>query len=251
MPGKILKVIIVTFFFINGTYSQAPSIEWQKCYGGISDESSFGIGKTSDGGSIVCGSTNAMMAGGDVGSPHGAEDCWVIKLDAAGTIMWEKCLGGNAADRAFSIEQTSDGGYILAGDTRSDNSGDVGSNHGLADYWIVKLTNTGAISWQKTYGGTGTDLAYSIHQTTDAGYIVSGESNSLNGDITAGHGGYDYWILKLGNTGNLIWQKSFGGSNHDYGRTSVQTFDGGYIVGGSATSNDGDVDPANTGKSGT
>jgi len=116
----------------------------------------------------------------------------------SGTIIWEKSLGGSGSDYGFFIQQTTDGGYIVAGYSNS-TDGDVTGNHGISDdYWIVKLSNTGSIIWQKSLGGTGSDVATSIQQTTDGGYVIVGYSNSTDGDVTGNHGGStDYWIVKL------------------------------------------------------
>ncbi|HHZ64519.1 MAG TPA: hypothetical protein EYN51_03310, partial [Flavobacteriales bacterium] len=111
-------------------------------------------------------------------------------------IEWQKSLGGSNTDWAYSIQQTTDGGYIVAGWSQS-NDGDVTGNHGGGDYWVVKLDVSGNISWQKSLGGSNTDWAYSIQQTTDGGYIVAGYSESNDGDVTGNHGTSDYWIVKL------------------------------------------------------
>ncbi len=134
---------------------------------------------------------------GDVIGNHGDHDYWIVKLDSIGAISWQKSLGGSGDDVANSIVQTSDGGYIVAG--RSDSS-DISGNHGEADYWIVKLDSTGAISWQKFLGGSGNDFANSIVQTSDGDYVVAGyDSATDDGDITGSlGGGCDYWIVKLG-----------------------------------------------------
>ncbi|WP_435523852.1 hypothetical protein [Chryseobacterium indoltheticum] len=155
--------------------------------------------------------------------------------------------GGTAYEGAEYIQNTSDGGYIVAATTTS-NNGDLTSNHGDFDYWFIKLSSTGNIEWQKTYGGTGMDQPYAIHQTSDGGYIASGRSNTPNnGDVTGNHGQFDYWMVKVNNTGDLIWQKSLGGTNSDYGRFSQPTLDGGYIVAGYSNSNNGNVSGNNGG----
>ncbi len=158
----------------------------------------------------------------------------------APAIQWEKALGGTGYDYATSIVQTSDGGYIVAGYSYS-NDGDVTGNHGSADYWVVKLDNTGSISWQKSLGGSGDDEAASIVQTSDGGYIMAGSSNSNDGDVTGNHGSYDCWVVKLDNTGSVSWQKSLGGTGGDLASSVEQTSDGGYIVAGQSYSTDGDV----------
>ena len=159
---------------------------------------------------------------------------------SAPEIQWAKCYGGSEYDAALSIQQTTDGGYIVAGLSLS-NDNDVSGNHGGEDYWIVKLTSTGSIEWQKSLGGSGEDRASSVIQTTDGGYIIAGTSNSNDGDVSGNHGRDDYWIVKLSSTGILEWQKSLGGSGDDDANSIQQTTDGGYIIAGGSNSNDGDV----------
>ncbi len=155
-------------------------------------------------------------------------------------ISWQKCFGGSKSEEAKSIQQTSDGGYIVAGYSASTN-GAVTENHGDSDYWVVKLNSTGNISWQKSFGGSYHDEARSIQQTSDGGYIVAGYSESTDGDVTGNHGDSDYWVVKLNSTGNILWQKSLGGSDDDEANSIQQTSDGGYIVAGYSQSTDGDV----------
>ncbi|MPT33479.1 MAG: T9SS type A sorting domain-containing protein [Chryseobacterium sp.] len=214
------------------------NIQWQKSLGGISVDSAFDLDLTSDGGYILKGESSSNS--GDVTGNHGSVDFWVLKLDSIGNIQWQKSLGGSLFESAYSIQQTSDSGYILAGGSRS-NDGDVTGNHGSFDFWIVKLNNNGSIEWQKSLGGSGIDIASNIKETSDGGYIVAGYSNSNDGDVTGNRGGFDYWIVKLDNNGIIQWQKSLGGSNDDYAANIQQTLDGKYIVVGSSLSNDGDV----------
>jgi len=155
-------------------------------------------------------------------------------------ITWQKCLGGSSDEFARSVHQTSDGGYIVAGDTYS-NNGDVSGNHGESDFWVVKLTSTGSLQWRKCLGGGNWDMAYSIQQTSDGGYIVAGMTESNNGDVSGNHGDLDLWVVKLTSTGSLQWQKCFGGSSDDGAYSIQQTSDGGYVVAGGTESNNGDV----------
>ncbi|MFT3907912.1 MAG: T9SS type A sorting domain-containing protein [Ferruginibacter sp.] len=234
MFKKIVLSIFFTFFLLNIVFAQAPSIEWQKCYGSSGNQTAYQIKQTSDGGYISCFYNTS--------SGVGYHDFWIVKLDATGAVTWEKFMGGSGDDFAHGIQQTADGGYIVVGSTNS-TDGDVTNNHGNGnyDYWVVKLNNAGDITWQKTYGGSGEDKAWYIQQTTDGGYIVAGEIESTNGDITVNHGLDDCWIIKIDNSGNLIWQKSYGGSMDDHAYSVRQTADGGYIVAGNAGSWDGDV----------
>lgn len=228
------------------------SLLWQKCLGGYSGYSvAYSIQQTTDSGFILTGLSTAH--GGDViGNHPGTDgDCWVVKLDEEGNLVWQKCLGGSIVDAGKSIQQVSDGGYILAGYSWS-NSGDVSGNHGGSDCWIVKLDSAGEIIWQKCLGGSSNDKAYSVQQTFNGGYIVAGTSESNDGDVSGNHLTYDnyyedsvpsidYWIVNLDSNGNIIWQKSLGGSGIDEAFSILQTTDGGFIVAGYTYSNDGDV----------
>ncbi len=218
--------------------AQTPAIQWQKALGGTGEDIARSIQQTTDGGYIMAGSSRSNN--GDVSGNHGREDVWVVKLDNTGAIQWQKALGGTDDDIAYSIQQTTDGGYIVAGASASTN-GDLSGNHGYFDSWVVKLDNTGAIQWQKSLGGTDNDIAYSIQQTTDGGYILVGNSRSTNGDVTGNHGNGDAWVVKLDNTGIIQWQKALGGTNYDDASSIQQTTDGGYIVAGYSNSNDGDI----------
>ncbi|HPU47245.1 MAG TPA: hypothetical protein PLQ91_06455 [Bacteroidales bacterium] len=242
----VSNITFITIFFAlilfnglnNKSHAQAPAIEWQKCLGGTSWDYAKSIQQTSGGGFIVAGYTSSND--GDVSGNHGGGDYWVVKLDSSGTIQWQKCLGGTDNDEAKSIQQTSDGGYIVAGETWS-NDGDVSGNHGYYDYWVVKLNSSGDILWQKCLGGTNVDQAFSIQQTSDGGFIVAGGTFSNDGDVSGNHGIVDSWIVKLNSSGDIIWQKCFGGTDDDVAFSIQQTSDGGFIVAGGTFSNDGDV----------
>jgi len=219
--------------------SAQPDIQWQKCLGGSSSEEAHSIEQTTDGGYIIAGYSSSLD--GDVYGIHGLTDAWLVKLDSTGTIDWQKCLGGSSNDEAYSIEQTTDGGFIVTGEAYS-NDGDVSGNHGSSDAWVVKLNGTGGLQWQKCLGGTSLERAYSIHQTTDGGYIVAGEAYANGGDVIGIHGGSDAWVVKLDDFGTILWQKCLGGSGTETARSIQQTTDGGYIMAGQAlSSNDGDV----------
>ena len=124
-------------------------------------------------------------------------------------IAWQKCLGGSSYDEANSVQQTGDRGYIVAGDTFS-NDDNVSGNHGIRDSWVVKLDNVGDVEWQKCLGGSRYDKANSIQQTVDGGYIVAGDTNSSDGDVSGNHGNADSWLVKIDSIGNIQWQKCLG-----------------------------------------
>ena len=216
----------------------AGAIQWNKTYGGSDNDNAFSIQQTTDGGYVVAGLT--FSTDGDVSGNHGDYDAWVIKLDSNGILQWQKALGGSGWEEAWDVQQTNDGGYILVGRTGS-TDGDVTGFHGYLDYWVVKLNNIGTIEWQKALGGTSEDLGYSVEQTSDGGYIVAGESRSQDGDIIGNNGGTDYWVLKLNFEGKIEWQKPLGGTSYERANDIHQTRDGGYIVFGESSSNNGDV----------
>lgn len=244
--SKLLGMAAVFAFAQLAIAQTAPTIEWQKSYGGSETELKEGgkepgasiVQYTTDGGYILVGTSNSND--GDVSGNKGNRDIWAVKISSSGALQWQKSLGGGQDDRGYSVKQTTDGGYVIAGTTRS-NDGDVSGYKGWEDYWVIKLNSAGTIQWQKTYGGSKDDEARSIIQTTDGGYIVAGYSNSTDGDVTGNKGGFDHWIVKLTSTGAIQWQKNYGGGQDDRAYAIQQTTDGGYIIGGTARSNDGDV----------
>lgn len=205
------------------------TLEWQKSYGGSENDEAYSVQQTTDGGYIVAGMSNSID--GDINDHNGSvtvSDYWVLRLDNLGNIIWKKSYGGFAADKAYAVRQTTDGGFIVAGDS--------GGN-----YWIVKLDASGTVQWDKLLGGNGFDVAYSVQQTTDGGYVISGSTNSTDGDVSVSKGGLDYWVVKLDALGNIQWEKSYGGSDTDVAYTVKQAIDGGFIIAGNSSSTDGDL----------
>lgn len=209
-------------------------MEWDKIFGGpYYNDMATSIQQTVDGGYIVAGNKG-------FGQWEGQSEFWIIKLDGQGNVEWEKVLGGFQNERAYSIVQNSDGGYIVVGSANS-NNGDVSGNHGGSDYWAVRLDSFGNVLWQKCFGGSGNDHANDVKQTADGGFVIAGGSWSNDGDVTVNNGNYDYWIIKIDENANLEWQKSFGGSDYDEALSILQTTNGGYIIAGVSYSSDGDV----------
>jgi len=229
-----------TFTLISSIlFSQsAPSIQWQKSLGGSGDDSGYSYTITSDGGYLLAGYSNSND--GDVSGNHGNYDAWIVKLDHGGNVVWKKCFGGSKKDQAFDIIQTSDGNYVFDGASSSQN-GDVSTNKGGLDYWIVKIDTNANIIWERTLGGTLDETAGNIQQTSDGGFVMIGFTISDNGDVSGLHDSTDYWLTRLDSHGFIVWQKCLGGSSGDYGTSVRQLSDGGYIVAGRSASNDGDV----------
>jgi hypothetical protein len=142
-----------------------------------------------------------------------------VKTDANGNMQWNKTYGGTGYDYAQSVVKTGDGGYAIAGPTTSFGAGND-------DFWLVKTDANGNMQWNKTYGGTGDDWAVSLIQTGDGGYALAGYTSSF------GAGWYDFWLVKTNSAGTMQWNKTYGGTNADYGRSVVQTGDGGYALAG-------------------
>ncbi|MBX7142197.1 MAG: T9SS type A sorting domain-containing protein [Chitinophagales bacterium] len=233
-----VPLFILPFFTTLLNAQIAPSVQWQKCYGGSSYDAISCVQKTVDGNFIIAATSESDD--GDVSGNHGGEDCWIFLIDSAGNLIWQQCYGGSKDDWASSIVQTNDGGFVIAGSSSS-NDGDVTGNHGLTDFWIFKIDGSGNLEWQKSLGGGFDDFAYSIQQTFDSGFIVIGAAGSSSGDVVGNHGAFDYWVVKLNSTGAIEWQKCLGGSDLDFGYNVRQTPDSGMIVGGYSISLDGDV----------
>jgi type IX secretion system substrate protein len=216
------------------------NIQWQNTIGGSGYDALFSGSQTTDGGYILGGSSDSNASGDKVENSNGDYDYWVVKLDVSGAIEWQNTIGGSLFDGLTSVAQTIDGGYILGGGSLSNISGDKTENsNGDMDYWVVKLDSTGGIEWQNTIGGSDYDFIIVIEQSMDGGYIIGGRSSSnSSGDKTENSNGMDdYWVVKLDATGAIVWQNTIGGSLIDQFNSISETSDGGYIMGGSSTSN--------------
>ncbi|WP_298507780.1 hypothetical protein [uncultured Kordia sp.] len=226
---------------------------WSKTYGGTADDRGEAIKTTADGGFIITGYSRS--ADEDVSTNSGFYDQWIVKLDASGNIQWEKSFGFSGSDQAFDIMQTSDGGYFTTGFLDITASGGQGSfgkpnanngsfsnpEHGVGEYWCHKLDANGNIVWSRYFGGTNNDRSYSTLETNDNNFIIAGSSESDDFDVSNSQGSYDFWVVKISNTGDLIWQKSYGGTGIEIGYDIAKTNDGNYIVVGDTRSTDGNV----------
>src|SRR6056297_1847596 len=145
--------------------------------------------------------------------------CDLLELDIVNdeltiTIHRRDCFGGTKNDVLYDIIETTDGHYVAVGQSFSDD-GDVLNNYGMSDVWVIKITKTGTILWNRHYGGSDNDVGRAIIQTDDGGYVVAGYTKSTNEDVNSTQGKNDYWIFKLDANGNLKWESSFGGSEDD------------------------------------
>lgn len=220
------------------------SLEWQKTYGGSGDDKGRAIIQTQDGGYAITGPS--MSADGDGSQNQGFHDHWLIKLDQQGTIQWERSFGFEGHDHSHSLFQTADGGYFIGGFldvTASEGAGNetVVRKHGVGEFWAQKLDANGALEWRRYFGGSNNDRIYKVLPAHDGNYLVIGSSESDDFDITNTNGSYDVWVVKMNRDGELLWEKSYGGSGVDDGYGAVATNDGNYLIAATAISDDGMV----------
>ncbi len=223
---KYLFVILFLFLSCKNIFSQ-PVLQWSKCYGGLSGEEANSIIFTNDSGFLCVGYTYSCT--GDVFGTHCLfdsvsmqwmtfEDVWVIKTDYYGNLQWSKTLGGWSPDYGLEAIETN-GGYVI-GCTSTSNDGDLTGNNGPTDFWIVKIDFSGNIIWQHNYGGFDEDNLFSLDNSNDGGFVVTGSVSSFNtGDVQNRLGvdpNIDTWLLKLDSLGILQWQRCIGGSGQEY-----------------------------------
>lgn len=224
-----MMVLVIALFSIllPQIASAQPAEEWNKTYGGQNVDGAYSVQQTSEGGYILAGQTYSYGAGGS--------DVYLIKTDSKGAQEWSQTFGGKNLDGAFSVQQTSDEGYIITGVTYSFGAGD-------ADVYLVKTDSRGNEEWSRTYGGPNYDHGHTVHQTSDGGYIIAGITLSFGSNSDFGSGG-DFYIIKTDSKGIKEWSKTYGGSSVELAFSIQQTSDGGYIVaGGTKSFGPGEID---------
>ena len=236
--------------------SPEGELVWSKTYGGTEDEKGSRISKTNDGGYLLSG--YSASNDGDVSGNEGFHDYWIVKVNSEGAIQWDLNFGFPGSDQAYDAFQTSDGGYFLTGffDVSAcganlcpgsdlvDGEDPIESKsglHGVGEYWAIKLNANGTKQWRRYFGGSNNDRSYDALETSDGGFLMVGASESADFDITDDKGSYDYWAVRLTENGDLLWTKSFGGSEIDVGYAVTKSNDGNYILVGDSRSEDKDV----------
>ncbi|WP_299118547.1 hypothetical protein [uncultured Tenacibaculum sp.] len=219
------------------------NITWKTTTGFSGTDQGFSIIQTSDGGYFVGSILDVTASGGQGNSKfaakHAGGDYWGIKLNSSGNIEWRKYFGGQNTDTCYGVVETTDG-YIMIGSSDSIDV-DIKNNKGSYDFWIVKIDKTGKLVWEKSLGGDQIDEARGIAATNDGNFIIIGDSRSNNKDVTKNNGGADVWATKIDTKGNIIWQKNYGGSSFDVGRSIHKTSDNGFIISGSSRSSDNGI----------
>ncbi len=202
------------------------NLEWERTYGGSDEDEAWDVIPASNGGYIVVG--HARSTDGDVIAQHTYGEFWILKLDEQGAMQWQRTYGGTLWDEAHAVTATTDGGYVVAGLTQSDD-GDISGSHGNYESWVIKIDVNGDLLWQKALGGSIRDIAHDVKATPDGGCIVLAESDSNDGDVSEPSAG-GVWVVKLNASGGLEWERSYGaGSASSYGTSIAPVEGGGYV----------------------
>lgn len=234
-----------SFDFLVLKYSSQNNLEWQKTFGGLDDDRAADIVQTIDGNFVILGYSKSSDI--NVSANAGNKDFWLIKISAMGNLIWEKTFGFSGADYGTALLETNDGGFLITGVLDVSSSGGQGnakSNklmHAGGDYWALKTDSTGVLEWSRYFGGSFSEIPAGIIETATHDFIIAGSSDSNDFNISENKGTYDFWITKIGPTGDLLWAKSFGGSGIDQARAITTTNDGNFIAVGDTRSLDMDV----------
>ncbi|MEO0506316.1 MAG: hypothetical protein AAF090_09200 [Bacteroidota bacterium] len=223
-------------------------ILWEKSFGFSGHDHAYDIVQTSDGGLFFSGFLDVTSSGGEGNSrkkitsyaQHGVGEFWGIKLDADGNLLWRRYFGGTNNDRSFGAVEANDGGLVMIGASESDDF-DISNPNGSYDVWVVKISAKGDLIWEKSFGGTGIDRAYDVVKTDEGAYVIVGETFSTDGDIFKNNGESDAWLIKVSDKGDLLWERTFGGSDFDAARGLATTSDGGFVIAGNSKSVEGDL----------
>lgn len=243
MKSKILFLCIIAFAALNTkSNAQAPTITWQKTYGGTKNDSLISIINTNDGGFIASGFSNSDISTNKTQNSYGGSyDFWIVKMNSRGKIQWDKTIGGFGADLNPTIIQTPDGGYLVGGKSMSDSSGNKTENsfNGSADYWVIKMDKDGLIQWNNTIGNIQLDGVQALSNVLVkgtrymvGGYSYSGFGNDKKDENRGANLWADYWLVQLDGRGKFKFDRTLGGKNEDLLTSMKGTKDSGYILGG-------------------
>lgn len=211
------------------------ALQWRGYFGGTNNDRSHAVVRSDDGGFVMSGFSES--ADFDISNTQGSYDFWLVKIDANGNFLWERSFGGTGIEISYDIAKTRDGGYVITGNTFS-TDGDVSNTNGASDIWMVKVDKEGQMLWERTYGGSGFDAAQAVIASKNGGYFIVGNTKSSDKDASTNYGENDIWMMKTDESGNLVWQKSFGGSGFDFGFDVVEHPDGSIVLVGEMASND-------------
>ena len=222
--------------------SNNGTLVWEKNFGFSGGDYGTTLLETQEGGLLITGVLDVSASGGQGNARttvvnHAGGDFWVLKLNRRGELEWSKYYGGSFTDTPLGIVKTTDNGFILVGSSDS-NDVDIKNNKGSYDFWVIKLSSNGVLLWEKSFGGSEIDEARAISASHDGSFIVVGDTRSSDGDINLNNGAADIWVLKISTDGNLIWEKTFGGTGFDVAQSISMTQDNGFVIAGSSRSSD-------------
>lgn len=222
-------------------YDESGNLVWSKTYGGNLDDLGYSVIENSDLTLTVAGYSKS--SDGDVPSNLGMHDYFIFKTDSNGNLIWRKSYGFMSHDHAHKIISTSDNGYFVTGYADYAGFGRPSTivMHGVGEYYGIKLNALGEKEWDVYFGGTQNDRVYDVVETNDEGLIMVGYSESSDFDVTDNHGSYDYWVIKLNASGDLVWKKSYGGTGLDQAYGIAKSINNTYLIAGTSNSTDGDV----------
>jgi hypothetical protein len=235
------RITLISLLIIAGCFSlsaQDSTLSWSGYYGGSDKDQANAILELPGGGYILAGQTNSKD--GDIQSKSGMSDAWVWRIDTSGKLLWQKCLGFKKNDKAAGLTLGRNGQIAIAGFTTKANNTTPG-HHGKDDVYFALLDTSGTVLVQKCFGGSGYEGACAIAPVADGGYILAATTNSSDGDVKVSYGNNDVWLLRIDSSGNLLWQKSFGGTKDDVATSVKETYAGEYVISAYTYSNNGDV----------
>ncbi|RYZ48606.1 MAG: gliding motility-associated C-terminal domain-containing protein [Sphingobacteriales bacterium] len=216
------------------------NLVWQKRLGGTGLDIGNQIVALADGNFLIAATTSS--ADGIAVGNHGAggyTDGLLIKIDAAGNVLWNKCFGGSKNEELLDIEIIGDRIYVAGYANSTD--GDIPANQKNYDVWVLSVDQSGSKRSSNIYGGSQNDVAYSMTRGAGGTLTIAGYTTSNDGDVSGAKGDQDYWILNVSTTGSVNWQQTLGGTGAEYANYIISDYDGGYITGGITYSEDGDV----------
>lgn len=216
---------------------------WKRYFGGTNNDRSYDALETADGGFLMTGASESDDF--DINDDKGSYDFWAVRLSGSGELIWTKSFGGDGIDIGYAATKTSDGNYMMVGDTRSSDQ-DISTPLGNADAWLVKFNDDGALIWEKTYGGTEFDTAKSIVPLANGNYLISGSTRSSNGDFTTNNGQNDAWSGIIEPDGTLTSVYTAGGSNLEFIEDAIAPDNNTILMVGNTESSDLDI-PFNKG----
>lgn len=227
------------FWMIKTTFD--GTISWEKTFGFLGADKGNSLIQTVDNGFLITGVLDVTASNGQGNSKttekHAGGDVWVIKLNNNGDLVWSRYFGGSFTDTPFGVVETENNNYIIAASSDSEDF-NISNNKGTYDFWLFKVSSTGDLLWEQSFGGSEIDEPRGITITDDGNFVVVGDTRSADKDVSTNNGGADLWMIKITTEGNLLWEKTLGGSSFDAARSISKTQDGGFVISGNSRSLD-------------